>query len=153
MYRMSELPKVAVGALVVDNKLRVLLVKRKYPPAPNRWSIPGGHVEPGEELKEAVIRELKEETGIEGFNPKLIAVTEYISLGNGLRYHYIIVDFLIKEFRGELRPCDEVLDLGFFNLDEAFDLKLTVTTRMLLKHVRERGFEEVTHIIFKERRV
>ncbi|OYT48267.1 MAG: DNA mismatch repair protein MutT [Desulfurococcales archaeon ex4484_42] len=149
----ADTPRIAVGAVVFDKLGRLLLVKRRYPPAPERWSIPGGHVELGEELKEAVIRELEEETGLKGYNPTLIAIAEYVSEDTDGRiiYHYIIIDFLIKEYRGELRPNEEVLDIGFFNLKEALNLKLTVTTRLLINALMTQGVSNgVIHIIYRE---
>ena len=148
----SSWPRVAVGALVMRGD-EVLLVKRRYPPAPNRWSVPGGHVEAGEELSEAVLRELKEETGIIGYDPSLIALIEYIAYDEfgKVKYHYVIIDYLIREFEGEVRPNYEVLSAGFFRLDDALELRLTVTTRKLLEHIR-RGLKEgdVIHILYKE---
>ncbi len=144
-------PRIAVGAVVLRGN-EILLVKRKYPPAPNRWSIPGGHVEPGEELEVAVIRELREETGLIGSNPKLLAITEYIAYeANSIKYHYVIIDYLIKNFEGELRPNeDEVLDASFFNLEEALNLKLTRTTRKLIELILGKGVSEVHHIVYRE---
>jgi len=148
----SSWPRLAVGALVLRGD-EVLLVKRRYPPAPNRWSVPGGHVEAGEELKEAVLRELREETGIIGYDPSLLALIEYIAYNDlgKIKYHYLIVDFLIRRFEGEVRPNYEVLSAGFFKLNDALELRLTVTTRKLLEQLRRGvGEGEVMHIIYRE---
>ena len=56
---------VAVGAVVIDRAGRVLLVQRARPPAMGTWTLPGGHVEPGESFESAVVREVREETGLE----------------------------------------------------------------------------------------
>jgi 8-oxo-dGTP diphosphatase len=57
-------PEVAVGAVVLDPRGRVLLVRRGRPPGAGDWSLPGGHVEPGESLEAAIVREVMEETAV-----------------------------------------------------------------------------------------
>lgn len=54
-----------VGAVVVDAAGRLLLIRRGHAPSAGLWSVPGGHVEPGESLAEAVVREVREETGLD----------------------------------------------------------------------------------------
>ena len=58
-------PFVGVGAVVVDGAARVLLVKRRFEPLAGQWSLPGGAVDVGETLRACVIREMREETGLE----------------------------------------------------------------------------------------
>jgi ADP-ribose pyrophosphatase YjhB (NUDIX family) len=81
-------PVVAVGGVaVVDGAL--LLVRRGKPPEAGRWTIPGGRVEMGESLAEAVERELLEETGLDVHCGRLRGWSERIVPG----YHYVILDF------------------------------------------------------------
>jgi 8-oxo-dGTP diphosphatase len=54
-----------VGAIITDSGGRLLLIKRGHPPQAGRWSLPGGRVEPGETDQQAVIREIREETGLQ----------------------------------------------------------------------------------------
>lgn len=81
-------PVLAVGAIVtVDHHL--LLVTRANPPARGQWTIPGGRVEPGETLTDAVVREVAEETGLDVECGPLVGWVERIGTG----FHFVIFDF------------------------------------------------------------
>ena len=83
-------PEVCVGAVAVDDD-RLLLIRRGRGPAAGEWSVPGGRVEPGETLAEAVVRELLEETGVEGVCGSLLGWVERI----GADHHFVILDFAV----------------------------------------------------------
>ena len=80
--------EVAVGA-VVRRAGQLLLVRRGRAPAAGEWSVPGGRVEPGESLAEAVVRELYEETGLRCVCGPLVGWVERISDD----HHFVILDF------------------------------------------------------------
>ena len=83
-------PELCVGAVVVDDD-RLLLVRRSTDPECGRWSVPGGRVEAGEAMVAAVLRELREETGMEGICGSLVGWVERM----GIDHHYVIADFRV----------------------------------------------------------
>ena len=85
---MIERAEVAVGAIVRRGD-ELLLVRRGHEPSAGEWSVPGGRVEPGESLMEAVVRELHEETGLRGVCGPLVGWVERISKN----HHFVILDF------------------------------------------------------------
>ena len=88
-------PEVCVGAIAVEEG-RLLLIRRGHGPAAGEWSIPGGRVEAGETLAEAVVRELLEETGVEGVCDRMVGWVERI----GDDHHFVILDFSVTVLLG-----------------------------------------------------
>src|SRR5689334_8357925 len=88
-------PLIGVGAIIVDRG-RVVLVKRGNPPLVGEWSIPGGVIELGETVREAVVREAQEETGLLVKTAELLGVFDRVVRDEqGLtRYHFVLIDFL-----------------------------------------------------------
>ena len=113
-------PEVCVGAVVVDDE-RILLIRRGHGPAAGEWSIPGGRVEAGETLAEAVVRELREETGIAGVCGELVGWVERI--GDG--YHYLIMDFAVVALEAsEPTPGDDAAEAEWVPLVQIGSLRL-----------------------------
>lgn len=113
-------PEVCVGAIAVDNE-RLLLVRRGRGAAAGFWSVPGGRVEAGETLAEAVVRELAEETGLEGVCDRLVGWVERL----GDDYHYVILDFLVEVLDGaEPVAGDDAAEARWVPLPEVCDLAL-----------------------------
>jgi len=100
-------PLIGVGAVVVDEG-RVLLVRRGTEPMKGHWTLPGGLVELGEPLEAAVVREVREETGLIVEPLELIELLDRIHReGERVRYHYVIADYLCRVAGGELRAASD----------------------------------------------
>lgn len=110
-------PVVGVGAVVIDPSglhPSVLLVQRGRPPREGAWSLPGGRVEGGERLAEAVRREIAEETGLFVLPGPLVAVVEIVEE----HHHYVVLDYLCQVESGELRAGDDARDARFVSVPE-----------------------------------
>jgi 8-oxo-dGTP diphosphatase len=113
-------PEVCVGAIAVDND-RLLLIRRGHGPGAGEWSVPGGRVERGETLAEAVVRELLEETGLEGVCDDLVGWVERV----GDEHHFVILDFrvTILDARDPVAGADAA-EAAWVDLNEVADLRL-----------------------------
>jgi mutator protein MutT len=138
-----ERPLVGVGGVVIAGG-RVLLVRRGTEPLRGEWSVPGGLLEAGETLVDAVVRELREETGLTVRVVELIEALDRIfndpAPGGAPaqpRYHYVILDYLCEKIAGEPRAGGDVTDVVFIREAELADYALSPQT---LRVVRK-GFE------------
>jgi 8-oxo-dGTP diphosphatase len=111
-------PLVGVGAVVVDQG-RVLLVRRGTEPLKGHWSLPGGLIELGETLPHAVIREVREETGLIVEPLELIELLDRIHRDEKrVRYHYVIADYLCRVTGGALRAASDAEDVRWVERTE-----------------------------------
>ncbi len=126
-------PLVGVGALVLrDNS--IVLVRRGSPPSKGEWSIPGGLVEVGETLKEAVARETREETGLEVEPGDLVELLERVFLDEEGRvhYHFVLADYLCIVRGGTLAAGSDVLEAVWVEKGEAERMPLADVTRKVI---------------------
>lgn len=121
MTEQPERAEVAVGAIVVVDD-RLLLVRRGRGVAVGRWAVPGGMVEPGELLAEAVVRELAEETGLEGVCGPLVGVAERFVEGR----HHVILDHRVTllDPDAEPRAGDDAAEVAWVPLHEVAEWPL-----------------------------
>jgi len=137
-----ERPVVGIGGVVIEGG-RALLICRASEPLRGHWSIPGGTLELGESLQQGVVREMREETGLEVRVLDVIEVFDRIfheegqevrNPPRGPRFHYVIVDYLCERISGEARAASDVTDIAFAREEELEKFQLTPTaTRVLHK--------------------
>lgn len=121
-----ERPLVGVGGVVIADG-KVLLVRRASEPLKGQWSLPGGLVELGETLEEAVRRELKEETSLDVRVVAMVEAFERIMRDDAgrVRYHFVLVDYLCELAAGQPRASSDVLDIAWAPEDEIVPFALT----------------------------
>jgi ADP-ribose pyrophosphatase YjhB (NUDIX family) len=134
-----ESPLVVVGAVVIGNhtdahhsdahhagERRVLLIRRGAAPLLGEWSLPGGILECGETLREAVVREAREETGLVVEPSEMLGVYERVIRDDHgrVRYHYVLIDFLCHAVGGDLKAGSDAAEVGWFTQEDLPALNL-----------------------------
>jgi mutator protein MutT len=133
----TERPICAVGAIVLE-KGEVLLVRRNREPALGQWSLPGGRVEWGETLREAIAREVREETGVDIEVEGLAGIAERILPDDAgkTEFHYVILDFWARPKSRDLTPGDDASDARWVPVAELNEYELTAG---LYEFLQDRG--------------
>jgi ADP-ribose pyrophosphatase YjhB (NUDIX family) len=135
-----EIPLVGIGAIIIEDA-RVLLVKRAHPPLQAQWSIPGGVLEVGELIREAAIREAREETGLIVEPQDLLGVYDRVlrNAERRVQYHYVLIDFLCRRVGGELAAADDAAEVRWFTRDELPALEVAEDTLDVIR----KGFRKL----------
>ena len=128
-----ERPVGGVGAVVWRGG-RVLLIRRGRPPRVGQWSLPGGAQQLGETLLEAVVREVREETGLALSSVCFLTTVDLIerAADGRVRYHYTLVDFTAEAAPGEPVAGDDAAAVGWFAPDQLDGLGLWSETRRII---------------------
>ena len=120
-------PELCVGAVAIQAG-NLLLIRRGHGPAAGEWSLPGGRLESGELVAEAVVRELREETGLEGVCGSLVGWVERLGDDDPTQpdHHFVILDFEVTVL-DEASPVagDDAAEAAWVPLDQVIDRRLT----------------------------
>ena len=134
-------PHIGVGILLVRNE-KLLLVKRKFNPDANYWSIPGGHLELGERTEAAAEREGFEETGFKVRVSKLAGIIDKIMYDDDkkIEYHYVLINYFVDQIDGKIDqtpiPDSDALDAKFVDFNKLKEYNLTDSLVELLKQLK-----------------
>lgn len=127
-------PFIGVGVVIVKDG-RVVLVRRGHAPAQGEWSIPGGAMELGETVREAAVREAREETALEIEPGELLGVFDRVlrDESSRTRYHFVLIDFLAKPIGGELRAGEDAAEARWCNQEEIEALQMAEDTLAVIR--------------------
>lgn len=137
--RYPDRPIAGVGAIVIEGDC-VLLIERGREPHLGWWSLPGGAVELGERLEDAVRREVREETGLTVDIGGVVEIFERIARDTEARveYHYVLIDYACRVIGGTLCAGDDASRAEWFPRGQLKDLRITEGTLPVI----EKAFDE-----------
>ncbi len=133
-------PILGVGALIFRDDC-ILLVERGKEPLKGYWSLPGGVVEAGETLEQAIRREVREETNLEVEIVRTLEIFERIMRDADGRpeYHYVLIDYLCRSASGDPKPADDAAKVEWVRRDELPGYHITEGTEPVI----QKGFEAI----------
>ena len=136
--RYPERPLIGVGAVIIQGG-KVLLAKRGKPPLQGDWTLPGGLVETGETLVDAVKREVLEETALSIEVGEVAGVFDriYPDANGKVEYHYVLIDYLCSVRSGKASANSDIDEVRWFTRQEIETLSLPEFTRdLILRHLQ-----------------
>lgn len=128
--RYPDAPLVGVAAVVVNDQGEVLLIQRGTPPRQGQWGLPGGLLDLGEQLRDGVQREVREECAIEIQVMELVAAFEPIQRdGDGLvEYHYVVLDYWARYVSGVPTAQDDAAAVAWAQMAQLDEFALSRDT-------------------------
>jgi 8-oxo-dGTP diphosphatase len=138
--RYPQRPILGVGALIFDED-KILLVERGNEPLKGYWSLPGGVLETGETLEEGIVREVREETGLEVKPLQVLEIFERIvrDAQGAAEYHYVLIDYICCVTGGSLCAADDASQVAWVGCDDLPGYRITTGTLPVI----EKGFQTI----------
>jgi 8-oxo-dGTP diphosphatase len=138
-----------VGALIFRGRGKsgaILLVERGGHPLKGYWSLPGGLVETGESLDQAVRREILEETGLRVKPVEMFGIFERVmrDARGRAEYHYLLLDYVCKVIGGKLKAGDDVARVEWVRRQRLGDYQMTEGTREVIERAYSDGSRKLT---------
>lgn len=132
-------PIPGVGVVVCKDD-HVLLIRRGHPPSQGDWGLPGGALELGETWREAAVREVREECGIEITLGDVADVVDIVvrDESDRVQYHFAIVDFAADYVSGEVCAQGDAMDARWVAIAELPKVALSQRTRKVIAQVIDR---------------
>ncbi|WOK07390.1 NUDIX domain-containing protein [Imperialibacter roseus] len=144
---MKQYPEPTVGAIIFNPENKVLLCKSKK--WGDKYVFPGGHIELGEKMEDALIREVKEETGLEIFDIQLISLQEAVYSDTfEAQRHFIFIDFLCKTNSSHVVLNDEAEEFEWVLLEEIESYDLGGFTRRFFEELKVEHSTFKVHLLY-----
>ncbi len=127
-------PIAAVGAVIWNRRNEIVLIRRGQEPRRGEWSIPGGRLEWGESVREGIVREVYEETGLEVEVTGLIDVVDSLTrdVAGAVIRHYVLIDFLVRPVSGTLMAGSDAAEARWVAYDALDEYHLWTETRRII---------------------
>jgi 8-oxo-dGTP diphosphatase len=136
----SPKPVLAVAAVIWNDRREVLLIRRTKEPRKGQWSLPGGKVEFGESLEDAVHREIREETGLEIALLGLAGIAETVldASAGAANIHFVLIDYSARVVSGKAVAASDAADATWFSQEQVAALPLwSETQRIIAQSARD----------------
>lgn len=144
---MKQYPEPTVGAIIFNPENKVLLCRSSK--WGNKYVFPGGHIELGEKMEDALIREVKEETGLDIFDIQLISLQEAVYSDTfEAKKHFIFIDFICRTESSEVTLNDEAEEFAWVALKEVGSFDLGGFTRRFFEEFQSDGSDFVKKILY-----
>jgi 8-oxo-dGTP diphosphatase len=126
-------------AIIIFSPDKILLIKRATVPFKGYWALPGGRVDPGETVEQTIVREVKEETGLDVAVVSKIGEYHEQGVQDGVEYNYYPACFLVKTIGGEIKKQEsEIEEIKLFSLNEIPEILAFEHAKMIKDYVTAR---------------